>query len=78
MDRRGATIVVPRRDPTVGTAPFLSFTSGYVQRALDRLPKQGTRKPWQVHQSYLTDMLAIRYSRIDDGVLRFGATGALP
>jgi cyclohexanone monooxygenase len=78
MDRRGATIVVARRDPTVGTAPFLSFTSGYVQRALDRLPKQGTRKPWQVHQSYLADMLAIRFGRVDDGVLRFGTEGAPP
>ena len=78
MDRRRASIVVPRRDPTVQSEPFLSFTSGYVQRALDRLPKQGTRKPWRVHQSYLADMLAIRFGRIDDGVLRFGAAGALP
>jgi monooxygenase len=78
MDRRGATTVVPRRDPTVATEPFLSFTSGYVQRALDRLPKQGTRKPWQVRQSYLSDMLTIRFGRIDDGVLRFGAAGAPP
>ena len=78
MDRRGAAIVVPRRDPSVATAPFLSFTSGYVQRAVDRLPKQGTRKPWQVRQSYLADLLAIRWSRIDDGVLRFGAAGAPP
>ena len=76
MDRHGAAIVVPRRDPSVATAPFLSFTSGYVQRALDRLPKQGTRKPWQVRQSYLHDMLAIRFGRIEDGVLRFGAAGA--
>jgi monooxygenase len=75
MDRRGAAIVVPRRDPTVASAPFLGFTSGYVQRALDRLPKQGTRKPWRVHQSYLADVLAIRYARIDDGVLRFAAAG---
>jgi monooxygenase len=67
---------VPRRDPTVASAPFLSFTSGYVQRALDRLPKQGTRKPWRLPQSYLADVLAIRYARIDDGVLRFGAAGA--
>ena len=78
MDRRGATIVVPRRDPTVGSAPFLSFTSGYVRRALERLPKQGTRAPWRVHQSYLADMLAIRFGRIDDGVLGFGDAGAPP
>ncbi|MBV9890743.1 MAG: NAD(P)/FAD-dependent oxidoreductase, partial [Rhizobacter sp.] len=78
MDRRGATIVVPRGDPSVGTAPFLSFTSGYVQRALDRLPKQGTRMPWQVRQSYLHDVFAIRCSRLDDGVLGFGTAAAPP
>ena len=78
MDRHGAAIVVPRRDPSVGVEPFLSFTSGYVQRAIDRLPKQGTRRPWQVHQNYFSDMLALRFGRIDDGVLRFGAAGAMP
>ncbi len=78
MDRRGAAIVVPRRDPSVGVEPFLSFTSGYVQRAIDLLPKQGTRRPWQVHQNYFSDMLALRFGRIDDGVLRFGAPGPLP
>jgi cation diffusion facilitator CzcD-associated flavoprotein CzcO len=78
MDRQGAAIVVPRRDPTVGVEPFLSFTSGYVQRAIELLPKQGTRRPWQVHQNYFSDMLALRFGRIADGVLRFGAAGAMP
>jgi len=78
MDRRGATIVVSRRDPSVEKAPFLTFTSGYVQRALDQLPKQGTRMPWQVRQSYLHDVRAMRWSRIDDGVLGFGTASAPP
>ena len=78
MDRRGATIVVPRSDPSVGVQPFLSFTSGYVQRASAILPKQGTRRPWQVHQNYFMDMLALRFGRIDDGVLRFGSAGTMP
>ena len=78
MDRRGASIVVPRRDPSVGVQPFLSFTSGYVQRASAILPKQGTRRPWQVHQNYFMDMLALRFGRVDDGVLRFGKAGAPP
>jgi cyclohexanone monooxygenase len=78
MDRRGAAIVVARSDPSVAVEPFLGFTSGYVQRAAALLPKQGDRTPWRVHQSYLRDMLAIRHGRIEDGVLRFGAAGALP
>ncbi|WP_328190133.1 flavin-containing monooxygenase [Marinobacter sp. OP 3.4] len=71
MDRKGYRMAVPRREPAVGEKPFLDFTSGYVLRAADLLPKQGDRAPWQVHQNYLKDKLTIQYSRIDDGVLQF-------
>jgi glycine/D-amino acid oxidase-like deaminating enzyme len=33
---------------------------------------------WQVHQNYLQDLVTIRCGRIADGVMRFGAKGALP
>ena len=78
MDRRGATIVVPRRDPSIGIRPFLSFTSGYVQRASGVLPKQGNDGPGRCTRATSGDMLALRFGRIDDGVLRFGVAGALP
>ena len=67
----GNAVCTPRRDPTVKTEPFLDFTSGYVQRALAVLPKQGDRKPWRLDQSYLKDLLALRYGRVDDGVMAF-------
>jgi cyclohexanone monooxygenase len=76
MDRRGHAVAVPRRDPSVRPQPFLSFTSGYVQRALAILPKQGSRRPWQVYQNYLLDLFTIRYGRIDDGVMQFGTAKA--
>ena len=66
---------MPRHDPSVPVQPFLSFTSGYVQRAAGLLPLQGTRAPWQVHQSYLADLLAIRFGRLDDGVLQLRRAG---
>jgi monooxygenase len=72
MARHGHAVAVPRRDPSVAEAPFLGFTSGYVQRALPTLPRQGVRKPWQVHQNYLADLLTIRFGRLDDGVMQFG------
>lgn len=78
MDARGQAIAVARRDPEVAEAPFLDFSSGYVERARHILPKQGARKPWRVYQNYLRDLLTIRYGRVDDGVLRFGAAGELP
>jgi len=76
MDRRGHRIAIPRRDPAMRSEPFLSFTSGYVQRAAAVLPRQGHRRPWRVYQNYLMDMLTIRHGRIDDGVLQFGAPHA--
>jgi cyclohexanone monooxygenase len=71
-------IAVPRREPGVAPQPFLSFTSGYVRRAQGELPQQGSRRPWQVYQNYLQDMLTIRFGRIADGTLHFGRKGALP
>ena len=76
MDRHGYAVAVARREPDVQARPFLAFSSGYVQRAIDMLPKQGTRPPWRVHQNYLLDLMHIRYGRIADGVLRFTAGGA--
>jgi monooxygenase len=78
MDRRRVAIAVARREPGVTPQPFLGFTSGYVQRAQSLLPHQGSRRPWQVHQNYLQDLITIRYGRIADGVMRFGAQGAMP
>ena len=71
MDRQGAAVVVPRRDPSEPTQPFLGLSSGYVQRAAGLLPQQGTHAPWRANQSYVADLMALRWSRLDDGVLRF-------
>ncbi len=78
MDKHNYAIAVPRRESDVTPRPFLDFTSGYVQRAGNKLPKQGSRRPWQVHQNYLRDSMIIRYSRLTDGVLHFGSKGGLP
>ncbi|MFN9808003.1 MAG: flavin-containing monooxygenase [Deltaproteobacteria bacterium] len=70
MDARGATRCVPRRrDPKVSEMPFLDFSSGYVQRALARFPKQGNKRPWRLHQNYLLDLLALRFGRVADGTM---------
>ena len=71
MRRRGDTIVVPRRDEKVAERPFLDFTSGYVQRALPLLPRQGESGPWRLKQSYTADLMNLRFGRVDDGVLQF-------
>jgi cation diffusion facilitator CzcD-associated flavoprotein CzcO len=71
MDETAARSVVPVREPDVQERPFMDFTSGYVLRALDMMPRQGDRAPWRLKQNYLTDLQMIRRGRIDDGVLAF-------
>ncbi len=70
MHRQGTPIATPRGDPAVAQAPFLDFSSGYVQRALHQLPKQGASKPWRLYQNVLLDTLMLRWGRIDDGILQ--------
>lgn len=50
---------------------FLGLQSGYVMRADDRLPRQGSKQPWMVVQNYLVDLPRLRFGAIDDGVLEF-------
>jgi cation diffusion facilitator CzcD-associated flavoprotein CzcO len=72
MDRKGYTECRPESPGPIAPAPWLDFSSGYVRRALTRLPKQGTEAPWRVYQNYALDLLAFRFGKIDDGVMRFG------
>lgn len=58
-------------DDSVGSAPLLGLSSGYIQRAADRFPKQGTKFPWQVHQSYLRDYRAMKLRDVVDDAMVF-------
>lgn len=72
MDEHGYVQATPRHtDPSVTPEPVIDFTSGYVQRALPRLPSQGSRPPWKLYQNYLLDMLTFRFGRLDDGAMTF-------
>jgi cation diffusion facilitator CzcD-associated flavoprotein CzcO len=71
LDRHGYAEARPCKDADVQEAPWLDFSSGYVQRALDILPKQGTKKPWKLYQNYALDLVSLRYGKVEDGVLQF-------
>ncbi len=78
MDKNGTPIATPTlpADGSVGTEPMLDFTSGYVQRAIKDLPKQGDCKPWRLNQNYPKDIINLRHKTIDDGVLVFAKAGS--
>jgi monooxygenase len=62
--------------PGGGRDPFLDLSSGYVQRSLAQLPKQGSRTPWRLHQNYLRDVALMRKGPLDDAGMTFQRAGA--
>src|SRR5262245_132640 len=72
MRRSGMRQCTPiNDDPDQETRPVLDLSSGYIRRAADHFPKQGSRYPWQTYQSYWRDYRALRRHGIDDDALRF-------
>ena len=67
---KGLRQATPRNhDASISAEPLLGLASGYVERAVDRMPKQGSRVPWQVHQSYIKDYRALKLGAIEDGAM---------
>ena len=71
MDAHGYDSVTPVADASMPMAPFSNFGSGYIQRALDQLPRQGNRAPWRISPTYSADVKLLRRGRVDDPELRF-------
>jgi monooxygenase len=72
MEARGLDQVTPTRpDPSTPLRPLIDLSSGYVQRAVDQLPKQADRAPWQLHQNYLRDVQLFRGGEVEDAGVVF-------
>jgi cation diffusion facilitator CzcD-associated flavoprotein CzcO len=76
MDAHGHDYVVPSAPPAgEPLVPFLDgLTSGYVQRGMKVMPKQGSRWPWRANQNYLLDIRLLRFGPVDDAVTFGSAT----
>jgi monooxygenase len=76
MDRRGYDQCLPvNSDSSVKEEPFIDFSSGYVLRAIEHFPKQGSKEPWRLHQNYPRDILTLRYGELEDGTMQFSVAG---
>lgn len=72
MDSHGYDTVVPSEPgDDVERRPFVDLTSGYILRAIDRLPKSGSEAPWRLKQNYFVDLRVIRHGKVDDSALHF-------
>jgi cation diffusion facilitator CzcD-associated flavoprotein CzcO len=76
MDKDGTDICVASHEPdAIEIEPFLDMTSGYVQRAMKTLPKQGRFAPWKLRQNYFFDFAQLKVSKLDDGIMHFKKAG---
>jgi hypothetical protein len=76
MADQGYTQCTPRnRDPSIGEEPFIDLSSGYVKRAIEKFPKQGSRAPWRLHQNYARDIVSLRFGSLADEAMEFSVGG---
>jgi len=72
MDRHNYRQCMPHNgDPTIEPMPSIDFSSGYVQRSIAKLPKQGSKRPWRLYQNYALDIVSLRLGKVDDGVMQY-------
>lgn len=72
MDEHGYVQCTPRRqDAKITAVPVVNFTSGYVQRAIDSLPHQGSKRPWKLYQNYILDLFSLKLGSVKDSTMEF-------
>jgi len=70
MNSHGYTHAYPHLgDTDMPEQPTLNLQAGDVLRALDVLPKSGTRRPWVVSHTFLRDVLDHRLRPIEDQMM---------
>jgi len=72
MRRDKKNYVVATIQPgSVTESPMFDFTSGYVMRSANLLPKQAQESPWRVYQNYFKDLVSMRLRPLRDSALKF-------
>lgn len=70
MHRKGFASVTARvpEGLKMEEVPIINLSSTYVVKAIDRLPRAGSRGPWQPRVSYFKDYWRSQYGSIQDGL----------
>lgn len=66
MDKRGYSTCVPQVTEDMDQRPILDLESGYVMRAVEQFPKQGSKSPWNMRQNYILDRFHSTFGSIND------------
>jgi len=72
MTAKNLSVCTPKFDhQNMEQEELLDFDAGYILRAKHLLPKQGAKAPWKVHQNYIKDLFALKYSSVKDKYLQY-------
>ncbi|MEL6873870.1 MAG: NAD(P)/FAD-dependent oxidoreductase [Pseudomonadota bacterium] len=71
MDKTSTRIANPRLTTELEQEELFDFSSGYIRRSIDELPRNSTAMPWKLNQDYLFDKKILLNEPVDDGVMQF-------
>lgn len=70
MRRKKVQIALPVRAVDMSSQDASGLKSEYIKRAAALLPKQGSKRPWRLHDNYFLDWWEFKVGGLNDGVLR--------
>jgi cation diffusion facilitator CzcD-associated flavoprotein CzcO len=72
MKQNNYEVCVPKFNAEeFNSEPLLDFDAGYVKRAVNELPKQGSKAPWKLYQNYFKDAYTLKKAKAVDKYLEF-------
>ena len=77
MDEHGYDVVTPIEPPaSMPREPLLDLKSGYILRAIDQVPRQGSRAPWKLYQNYPRDIHMLKRAALEGEGIEFSSSEA--
>jgi len=72
LDKQKLAICVPRNsNKELKRVPSIGLDSGYINRSIDKFPKEGVVAPWRLHQNYFLDLLGLRFGSVRERTMEF-------
>lgn len=80
MDQHNYDVVVAKGDERemLEDTVMGSLSAGYIQRAVNVMPKQGKHAPWKITNNYLADKKDLKKAGFDDPTLQFTRAESQP
>ena len=68
LDEHGYSSATPVVLEDIEAEPLLDFTSGYITRGADVMPRQGSKAPWKLRQNFVLDLLSSKFGDVTESL----------